>query len=306
MCAADQTLCNGKCVPANARPTEICDNNVDDDCDGAKDCADSDCQVGAACGAGRTCQAGGTCGECSPNMMDSQPCERCGRKVRVCSMEGIWGAWGACTDQKECEPGSPRSTACGRCGMRTDTCSDACTWTTGACQGERGCTPQSTRQEKCGMCGTRTDTCNASCEWSSGSCKGEGGACDPSSNPTRNSSCGKCNRGTRKDTCSASCSWNTGSCSDPDADVGKVTTAYTKTITVTDADENWPVGGQCDPGNRRDSFVIKKTSSDPGTCEAVGPSGGWTNDDKANCHLSLFTLGSVTCQVTIKQQRYCP
>jgi hypothetical protein len=50
-CKTGFKSCNGACVPnATCCPTaETCFNGVDDDCDNATDCADSDCTAGAMC-----------------------------------------------------------------------------------------------------------------------------------------------------------------------------------------------------------------------------------------------------------------
>ncbi|MCI5163813.1 MAG: hypothetical protein D3917_17725, partial [Candidatus Electrothrix sp. AX5] len=75
VCSAeeDQYTCPGDCP---AITPEICDNGLDDDLDGAIDCADSDCFASAACQCGAkntSCQSGSDCcstvcknGRCAP------------------------------------------------------------------------------------------------------------------------------------------------------------------------------------------------------------------------------------------------
>jgi len=54
ICATGTKLCSqdsfwGECVQDNASTTEICDNQLDDDCDGTIDCNDEDCAEDLAC-----------------------------------------------------------------------------------------------------------------------------------------------------------------------------------------------------------------------------------------------------------------
>jgi hypothetical protein len=250
--------------------------------------------------------------ECRPGQTSDMPCERCGKRTRTCTGEGTWGAYGGCEGQKECEAGMTRNAACGRCGTRVDRCSSACTWTAGGCGGEGECAPGSTQRQPCGMCGTRTDTCNDSCRFVAGSCSGEHGACDPQSTPRRMTACGKCNRGTRTDTCNSSCNFSNGSCSDPDADVGKVSNAFTQTLNVTDVDQNTGHGGNCSPGFVRDAVRIDNVSGtlqceSLGFARLVGSDGGFAAEsDPKWCGVVVFTAGTGSCRVTVTQKRVCP
>jgi hypothetical protein len=53
---------NGSCLDAGGgTPTEICDNGIDDDGDGATDCDDSDCTNDPACQPPTACDNDGVC-----------------------------------------------------------------------------------------------------------------------------------------------------------------------------------------------------------------------------------------------------
>jgi hypothetical protein len=89
------TPCDADVVPACAGPTlvtaaggdggvnqvvvlfqgsEICNNGADDNLDGARDCADSQCPQGSSCGAsGLQCGATGQCNQCSGNGGAAEP-----------------------------------------------------------------------------------------------------------------------------------------------------------------------------------------------------------------------------------------
>jgi len=73
-CASDYLCVRGECVPKDScASVEICDNGVDDTCDGRMDCEDASC-LGKACGAGtgflcdvaQTCTCGGLGGTPEP------------------------------------------------------------------------------------------------------------------------------------------------------------------------------------------------------------------------------------------------
>jgi len=78
------------CVADKLPSLEICDNEIDDDCDAAIDAEDADCW-GCVPGEDRVCIAQEAQGEC-----------RFGSQV--CSQEGVWG---------ECNPGSGTDEVCG-------------------------------------------------------------------------------------------------------------------------------------------------------------------------------------------------
>ena len=130
VCGAGTQACNqegfwSECVQDNTSTTEICDNQLDDDCDGAIDCDDEDCAESLACqpepepepepycGDGNLdeteeCDDGNTedgdgcsalCGiepqpECT--LEETQPCDTgflgiCGAGTQICSEQGFWG-----------------------------------------------------------------------------------------------------------------------------------------------------------------------------------------------------------------------
>jgi hypothetical protein len=75
-CAAG-TWGGDTCDPFEGAITEVCDDNADNDCDGAVDTADTDCQ------------------ECVPNA--TQACDTglpgvCGAGTETCGADGLWGA----------------------------------------------------------------------------------------------------------------------------------------------------------------------------------------------------------------------
>jgi hypothetical protein len=163
------------------------------------------------------------------------------------------------------------------------------------------------------MCGTRTDVCNDSCQFTAGSCAGEHGACDPAVTPQRIVPCGKCNRGSRIETCTSACTFAPQACSDPDADVDRVTNATVETVSVVDSDENTQHGTDCAFGNVRETITVENLTPATGSCESLGfarllnSSGSFELvSDPKWCGMVLFTLGTVSCKVTVTQRRVCP
>lgn len=80
----------GECVPT----TEICNDRLDNDCDGYTDCGDANCYEDPACQSGPT-------PECEPGVQIS--CETgllgiCALGTRTCDLEGFWGE---CIQNKE-------------------------------------------------------------------------------------------------------------------------------------------------------------------------------------------------------------
>jgi len=56
---ARNAACAGICVPTARNERKACTGGVDDDCDGAADCADSDCRSNSACVTGCTAEGKG-------------------------------------------------------------------------------------------------------------------------------------------------------------------------------------------------------------------------------------------------------
>ena len=91
-----------------------------------------------------------------------------------------------------------------------------------------------------------------------------------------------------------------------------MTTATMQTVAVVEEDRNWGVGGPCDAGNRREAFSVQRVAGE-GTCELFGwarltdPNGNFEMvSDPTYCGTVLFTLGTVSCRVTLTQRRVCP
>ncbi len=185
-CGAGETLCAGRCVANTQVPVENCGNGVDDDCDGAIDCADSNCGNGTACGQERICGSGQCIAECG-NGPGQKCCEgaqtgcanNCGTMgTRTCR----GGTFGACSAADTCCGDPACSNNCGEKGSRT------CNGTTfGACPvPRRACCPGDTQtcSNTCGMTGSiacRGGAFNkADCTAKESACAGgEGQACRP-------------------------------------------------------------------------------------------------------------------------------
>ncbi|HTU59514.1 MAG TPA: hypothetical protein VMF89_13785, partial [Polyangiales bacterium] len=97
-------------------------------------------------------------------------CERCGTQTRACK-NGLWSAFGMCTNQGVCEPEAAER--CGAGGLRT--CARDCSW--GSCE-DQSCDGPATRA--CGSCGTQHRSC-ADGAWSEWSTCSDEGACQPGS-----------------------------------------------------------------------------------------------------------------------------
>ncbi len=145
-----------------------------------------------------------------PGENGTEACGSCGERVRTCTDQCLWGAYGPCENEGVCAPGATTFQSCGDCGTQTRTCSASCTWGAyGACGGEGPCAPDETSNQSCGNCGSQTRTCEENCTWGAyGNCGGEG-VCTPGA--TQELSCNEC--GTQNQVCSAACAWaNSGSC----------------------------------------------------------------------------------------------
>lgn len=89
ICEAGTQTCNaegfwGECIQDNQSVDEVCDNQLDDNCDGSVDCDDSTCTENPSCQPAE-CMAG-----------ETQSCETgqlgiCASGTKTCSAEGFWG-----------------------------------------------------------------------------------------------------------------------------------------------------------------------------------------------------------------------
>jgi hypothetical protein len=112
--------------------------------------------------------------DCTPGQELSEGCGTCGHRTRTCSVEGAWGAWGACQGEGDCVPGSTQQESCGMCGKKTRTCNQACSWFWGGCEGEGVCNPGEKQTQNC-TGGKQERSCNGNCQWDGwGECKLDG------------------------------------------------------------------------------------------------------------------------------------
>jgi len=203
---SEPLACSGECV--------------DGECFCIPDCAGKECGVDGCGGTCGTCQPGLTCknyvcvegpsAECLPGEGEEVDCGLCGKQMRSCSADGIWGAWSECVGEGLCSPGENQSEPCGTCGSKTRTCNGGCQWDPwGSCAGEGLCSPGQVESQPCGNCGTETRTCNGNCQWDPwGGCSGEG-ICWPGDSESQ--PCGLCGSETRS--CDGNCTWGPwGSC----------------------------------------------------------------------------------------------
>jgi hypothetical protein len=198
---------------------EICDDGIDNDCDGTTDLPCPDCTAGyvrpcdTACGAGfQTCTDDSVWGECDaptdclcqPGDTSTQPCGNCGFTEVFCLDEGIWTQAELCMSEGTCEAGSSDEQPCGACGVQTRTCDDSCAWGEWSqCDSGTSCSPGDEEQQACGGCGSQTRTCSDSCSWSDWGACDEGGGCQLGD--TQEQSCGFC--GTKTALCDNACQW---------------------------------------------------------------------------------------------------
>jgi hypothetical protein len=204
---------------------EICDDSIDNDCNGKVDDGCFVCQPGntivctGACGNGiQTCDVSGQWGKCDspvdclcqPGESTSAACEKCGVKEATCGPEGKWIWSTICSAQGVCEPTDEDFGDCGKCGQQKRVCDAECTWDEWSKCGDEGeCVVGAEEQEGCGNCGAMTRTCDNECKWGEyGACL-EGGGCTVGEKQTQ--ACGDC--GTKTSVCDTKCQWSEfGSC----------------------------------------------------------------------------------------------
>jgi len=173
-CTGDDMCDAGECLGETVLCETICDDEVDNDNDGATDCDDDECTddpacVGPACPDGEcngdeTCETcPEDCGECAPECLDGEcngdeTCETCPEDCGECAPECPDGE---CNGDETCET-CPED--CGECVVCNEN---------GECDGDEDCT---TCPLECGMCLTSCDgycgqdytpgsdcQCNAAC-----------------------------------------------------------------------------------------------------------------------------------------------
>jgi hypothetical protein len=172
-------IADGDCDDGNHEvhpdAVELCDG-IDQDCDLEvdEDLTPEPCST--ACGSGEllcrdgswACSVPETC-ECTPaGSVETEPCGRCGTRLRTCTATLEWSEWGRCTDEGACDPGDRESRTCGLCGLESRLCAGDCEWGSwSGCSGEGECSPGSTQLEGCNDCGRRERTCSSLCYWGS-------------------------------------------------------------------------------------------------------------------------------------------
>ena len=195
-----QLPCTGPCVDGVCECIASC---------AGKECGDDGC--GESCGScppGKKCE-NGKCktggAECVAGQTEELLCGLCGKQVRTCTSEGLWGDWSTCAGEGSCTPGDTTQQGCGNCGQQTRVCTADCQWPPWAeCQSQGPCSPGQTENVACGLCGTQSRYCTADCQWGQWSmCSGEG-VC--SAGETQTQPCGSCGQQVR--TCSNSCQWS--------------------------------------------------------------------------------------------------
>jgi len=213
------------CDAAKLTAAEVCDDNIDNDCNGKTDDGCAECEPGqkeacsGPCGEGeQVCGTDGLWGECSApddctceqGETFAQPCGNCGEKSAQCGPSGTWIFSMLCTGEGACEPAKTDTKSCGKCGTQVRICSVECGWEEWSkCGGEGPCTPGETEKQACGNCGEQTRTCGDDCQW------GEWGDCEAGQGcqqgETQTKSCGLC--GEQVSTCDSMCGWSPyGSC----------------------------------------------------------------------------------------------
>lgn len=218
----------GKCSATPKVDEEICNNLMDDNCDGTVDegcvvCDDADepreCET--PCGLGEETCVNGIWSECSTwegcrcdelGKLEEVICGMCGSQTRTCIQSdwgglkvSVWGDYTECEGQGECEAGVDEVGVCGNCGSQERLCGDNCLWGEwSACSGEGLCVPGQAKDKKCGLCGLQYAECGDDCQWDPwGGCQEDEGSCKLGEEDVED--CGNCGEKVRQ--CVGECVW---------------------------------------------------------------------------------------------------
>ena len=148
-CPAGTACVNGSCAANQCEAAEICDNRVDDDCNGAVDdgCGcQSTCASDADCAPGDLCVADPAgCTSCQPSAPPCASDADCARG-ELCQNGACVPGGGGCGFLAACNGACVDLTSdpanCGSCGNACGPAAPSCV--RGACQGNAGCDPLET------------------------------------------------------------------------------------------------------------------------------------------------------------------
>lgn len=296
-------LCDAPLVQA-----ELCDDDIDNDCNGATDEGCVDCvpaqekPCATICGAGiQVCQVDGMWGACdapddcycTPGETGSQACGNCGTQQRECGEDTTWNEWGPCEGEGLCAAGGSEEEVCGLCGKQIRICSDECIWSEwGECTNQGDCNPENPPETiECGNCGIQERSCDpTTCTWGVwGACQ-EGAGCGAGDKETK--SCGDCGEQTRW--CEGDCIWGDwgacegeGSCAagaKQSQDCGSCG-QQERTCTANCEWGNWGScqgAGSCSPGDS------EQESCGPSTSLGICEQGTRTRSCGANCQWNAW------------------
>ena len=222
-CHKGESICvQGDWAACNAPPvlpSEVCDDSIDNDCNGQVDEGCAQCQPGETklcagpCGDGlqhcgadgqlTACDAPTDC-TCEAGQTSEQPCEKCGYFAGSCLPDGTWNYSTICAAQGPCEIGEEATQPCGSCGEKQKrVCGDDCTWGEWSTCESGECEPGDEEKEACGVCGSKKRVCLEDCSWSAWSaCDAQDGCSDGQTNEKK---CGLC--GVQTQTCNG-CQWS--------------------------------------------------------------------------------------------------
>ena len=211
--------------------TELCGNEVDEDCDGTVDEMCGGCTPGETRACESECGRGvETCGDdelfrCDAPVPVDELCdgldndcdmaidEEITRDCRTACGPGFEGctdgAWMGCDapEQCACDVENRDTQVCGTCGTRERECVGGMWSDWGACDESGGsCGPGTSESVPCGRCGMDRRTCTAECEWGPFlGCNEPADACEPGTQESE--ACpGGCG-GMRTRTCGDGCTW---------------------------------------------------------------------------------------------------